>query len=217
MSLFISFEGPEGSGKSTQIGLLYDDLARRGLPVIRTREPGGTPIGDRIRSLILSPEHTEMAPVAEFLLLSASRAQLTSQIIRVHLDAGRIVLCDRFADSSFAYQGYGRGLDLDHLRQITRFATGGLNPDITFYLDLDVAEGLQRKQKGSLPLDRLDSQTLEFHERVRRGYLSMAAQEPVRWIVIAAGQAVDVVQAKVRQHVERVLAARGFDCEKEGP
>ena len=208
MSLFITFEGPEGSGKSTQIKLLCTYLLAQDYPVVQTREPGGTAIGDQIRKVLLSPEHAEMLPVAEFLLFSASRAQLVSQFIRPHLAAGRTVLCDRYADSSLAYQGYAQGLDPDRLRQITRFATGGLTPDCTIYFDMDVAVGLQRKQYASVPLDRLDAKSLEFHERVRRGYLAMAAQEPERWFMVNAEANVNTVQGKVRQHVEQLITGQ---------
>jgi dTMP kinase len=208
MSLFITFEGPEGSGKSTQIKLLCTYLLAQDYPVVQTREPGGTAIGDQIRKVLLSPEHAEMLPVTEFLLFSASRAQLVSQFIRPHLAAGRTVLCDRYADSSLAYQGYAQGLDPDRLRQITRFATGGLTPDCTIYFDLEVTVGLQRKQHASVPLDRLDAKSIEFHERVRRGYLAMAAQEPDRWYVVNAEANVNTVQGKVRQHVEQLITGQ---------
>jgi dTMP kinase len=208
MSLFITFEGPEGSGKSTQIKLLCTYLLAQNYPVVQTREPGGTPIGDQVRKVLLSPEHAEMLPITEFLLFSASRAQLVSQFIRPHLAAGRTVLCDRFADSSLAYQGYAHGLELAMLRQISQFATGGLAPDCTIYFDLDVRAGLQRKQQATVPLDRLDAQSIEFHERVRRGYLAMAAQEPERWFVVNAEANVNTVQLTVRQRVEGLIAGQ---------
>jgi len=208
MSLFITFEGPEGSGKSTQIKLLCTYLLGQNHPVVQTREPGGTAIGDQIRKVLLSPEHDEMLPVTEFLLFSASRAQLVSQFIRPHLAQGRTVLCDRYADSSLAYQGYAQGLEPAQLKQITEFSTGGLIPDCTIYFDLDVTVGLQRKQHGSVPLDRLDAKSIEFHERVRRGYLAMAAQEPGRWFVVNAEANVNTVQGKVRQHVEQLIASQ---------
>jgi len=208
MSLFITFEGPEGSGKSTQIKLLCAHLQAQNLPTVLTREPGGTAIGDQIRQILLSPAHAEMVDVTEFLLFSASRSQLVRQVIQPQLAAGRIVLCDRYADSSLAYQGYAHGLELGTLRQITHFATGGLSPDCTFYFDLDVAVGLQRKRKGDAPLDRLDAKAIEFHERVRQGYLAMAKEEPARWIIIQAQQDVDEVQQQVRQHMDQLLAAR---------
>lgn len=147
MSLFLTFEGPEGSGKSTQARLLYERLHGRGYPVILVREPGGTRIGDLIRRIVLDLQHTEMAPTTEMLLFSAARAQLVSQVIRPYLEQGGIVLCDRYADSTYAYQGYGLGHDLEELRTITHAATGGLLPDVTIYLDLSADEGLERKRR----------------------------------------------------------------------
>src|SRR3954451_1061241 len=147
MSLFVTFEGPEGSGKSTQARLLYGWLSARGYPAILVREPGGTRIGDMIRRIVLDLQNTEMAPNTETLLFAASRAQLVSQTIRPYLDLGGIVLCDRYADSTYAYQGYGLGRDLDELRAITAAATGGLLPDVTVYLDLTADEGLERKHR----------------------------------------------------------------------
>lgn len=146
MSLFITFEGPEGSGKSTQARLLYGWLHARGYPAILVREPGGTRIGDMIRRIVLDLQNTEIAPTTETLLFAASRAQLVSQTIRPYLELGGIVLCDRYADSTYAYQGYGLGHDLDELRAITAAATGGLIPDVTVYLDLTAEEGLERKR-----------------------------------------------------------------------
>jgi dTMP kinase len=147
MSLFVTFEGPEGSGKSTQARLLYGWLSARGYPAILVREPGGTRIGDMIRRIVLDLQNTEMAPNTETLLFAASRAQLVSQTIRPYLDLGGIVLCDRYADSTYAYQGYGLGRDLDELRAITAAATGGLLPDVTVYLDITADEGLERKRR----------------------------------------------------------------------
>ncbi len=147
MSLFVTFEGPEGSGKSTQARMLYGHLHSRGYPVILVREPGGTRIGDLIRRIVLDLQHTEMAATTEMLLFSAARAQLVSQVIRPYLDQGGIVLCDRYADSTYAYQGYGLGHDLEELRSITAVATGGLLPDLTMYLDLTADEGLERKRR----------------------------------------------------------------------
>jgi dTMP kinase len=147
MSLFVTFEGPEGSGKSTQARLLHGWLSARGYPAILVREPGGTRIGDMIRRIVLDLQNTEMAPNTETLLFAASRAQLVSQTIRPYLDLGGIVLCDRYADSTYAYQGYGLGRDLDELRAITAAATGGLLPDVTVYLDITAEEGLERKRR----------------------------------------------------------------------
>jgi dTMP kinase len=149
LSLFITFEGPEGSGKSTQIELVADYLRQLGYQVCCTREPGGTSIGNQIRNVLHDVDNTEMTARAEILLYSASRAQLVEQMILPHLAQGGIVLCDRYADSTYAYQGYGRQLDFDTLRVITDFATQRLKPDLTIYLDLDVEEGLQRKATAS--------------------------------------------------------------------
>lgn len=147
MSLFVTFEGPEGSGKSTQARILYSHLHARGYPVILVREPGGTRIGDLIRRIVLDLQHTEMAATTEMLLFSAARAQLVNQVIRPYLDQGGIVLCDRYADSTYAYQGYGLGHNMDELRSITAVATAGLLPDVTIYLDLTADEGLERKRR----------------------------------------------------------------------
>ncbi len=211
--MFITFEGPEGSGKTTQIQALHRYLEERGYDLIVTREPGGTRIGDQIRRILLDPRNQELLPEAEILLFSASRAQLVGQVIRPALARGTIVLCDRFADSTLAYQGYGRGLDLEQLRRITAFATGGLMPDLTIYLDLDVEEGLRRKRqdegKDQEAWNRLDQQALEFHRRVRQGYLALAAAEPERWFVVDASQPAEVIQQAIRTRVERLLAERG--------
>ncbi len=212
MSLFISFEGPEGSGKTTQAQLLYHYLRERGLRVLLTREPGGTFIGDQIRRVLLSPDNAEMQPEAEILLFSASRAQLVRQVIRPALQQGIVVICDRFADSTLAYQGYGHGLDLEALGAITRFATGGLWPDLTFYLDLEAEEGLRRKLtagQGRAEWNRLDQKELAFHQRVRKGYLALAAAEPDRWWVLDAARPVDELQAVIREEVERRLKTAG--------
>jgi len=196
MSLFVTFEGPEGGGKTTQMRRLAACLREQGNDVLTTREPGGTPIGDRVRAILLDPLHTEMQPHAEFLLFSAARAQHVAQVIRPHLLRGGVVLCDRYADASLAYQGYGYQLDLDALRAITRFATGGLTPDLTFCLDVPVDVGLRRKTQGAGDAwNRMEQKEVEFHERVRAGYLAMAAHEPARWVVIDATRTMDEIQA----------------------
>jgi dTMP kinase len=204
--LFVTFEGPEGGGKTTQIRLLADWLHQRGCDVLATREPGGTRIGDAIRSVLLDPQNVEMRPEAEILLFSAARAQHVGEVIRPQLARGGVVLCDRFADSTFAYQGYGRGLDLDSLRQITAFATGDLMPDLTICLDLPVAEGLKRKQGGELiEWNRMEREEREFHERVRAGYLAMAHEAAERWLVVDAAQPVEQIQAAIRARVQQHL------------
>lgn len=209
MSLFITFEGPEGSGKTTQIELLSGYLEEKGYPALATREPGGTSIGDQIRTILLDPRNTAMLPAGEALLFSAARAQIVNQVIRPHLAQGDIVLCDRYADSTLAYQGYGHGLDLEMLRVITALATRGLKPDLTVYLDINVEEGLRRKlaahEAEQAEWNRLDRQETAFHHRVREGYLQMAAREPDRWLVIDATQPVEAIQASIRARVEAEL------------
>jgi dTMP kinase len=188
VGFFITFEGPDGSGKSTQIKRLAEHLRGLGHEVWVTREPGGTAISEEIRGLLHDLDHREMAPRAEILLYSAARAQLVKQVIRPHLAAGGIVLCDRYADSTLAYQGYGHGLDLDTLRLITNFATEGLRPDLTLLLDLEAEAGLARRQQAGVEWNRLDNYALAFHQRVRAGYLALAAAEPERWVRFDAQQ-----------------------------
>jgi dTMP kinase len=199
VSLFVTFEGPEGGGKTTQMRLLASYLRQQAYDVLTTREPGGTPIGDRVRAILLDPAHTEMQPPAEFLLFSAARAQHVAQVIRPHLLQGGVVLCDRYADASLAYQGYGHEMDLDALRAISRFATGGLVPDLTCCFDLPVEVGLRRKAKGSGDAwNRMEQKEQAYHERVRSGYLAMAAQEPARWLVVDATRTLESIQETVR-------------------
>ncbi len=204
--MFVTFEGPEGGGKTTQIRLLTEWLIEQGCDVVTTREPGGTRIGNAIRAVLLNPEHVEMQPQAEILLFSAARAQLVGQVIRPQLARGGVVLSDRFADSTFAYQGYGRRLDLNALRMITGFATGGLTPDLTICLDLPVEEGLRRKQGGAVSeWNRMEREEREFHERVRAGYLEMASAAGERWLVVDATQAIGQVQSVIRARVQQLL------------
>ncbi len=213
MSLFITFEGPEGSGKSTQARYLYEYLQNQGYPAILTREPGGTPISDAVRRLVLDGQWTTMEPTTETLLFAAARAQLVGEVISPYLNLGGVVLCDRYADSTYAYQGYGLGRNLEELRTITLFATGGLLPHLTIYLDLPVEEGLERKrrqrdelrerrelQQLTLPLphlpppmpsdqeawNRLDAREVAYHQRVRDGYMDLISADPERWRVFDA-------------------------------
>lgn len=209
MGYFITFEGPDGSGKSTQIQALADHLRARGLDVLQTREPGGTAISEEIRALLHDLRHGDMAPRAEILLYSAARAQLVAQIIRPHLDAGGLVLSDRYADSTLAYQGYGHGLDLDTLRLITSFATNDLRPDLTLLFDIDAETGLRRRQQGGVEWNRLDAYDLDFHRRVRAGYLELVQAEPERWVCLDATQDRETLQAKVRRVVEQKLGSSG--------
>ncbi len=201
MSKFITFEGPEGAGKSTQITLLTTHLSQLGYTVHTTREPGGTSIGNQIRQVLHDIDNDEMDAVAEILLYSASRAQLVAEVIKPCLAQGTMVLCDRYADSTFAYQGYGRGLDMTMLRAITAFATRSLVPDLTIYLDLPVEAGIRRKKAanraGEGELNRMDQQTMDFYRRVRAGYLEMAAQSPERWLIIDAQRPVNDIHREI--------------------
>jgi dTMP kinase len=194
--MFITLEGPEGSGKTRQISILADALIQHGYSILVTREPGGTPIGDQIRTVLFDLKNTDMRPRTEILLFQASRAQLVEQVIRPRLASGDIVLCDRYADSTLAYQGYGHQVDMDELESIVLFATGGLRPDLTLLLDVDVEVGLRRKLDAS-EWNRLDAYDLGFHRRVRQGYLEMAQAEPGRWVVIDAGQPPEAVLAAI--------------------
>ena len=206
--MFITIEGPDGSGKTLQVSPLSDYLIQQGYPVLITREPGGTPIGDQIRRILADLKNTGMNPRTETLLFLAARAQLVEQVIKPHLNDGYVVLCDRYADSTMAYQGYGHQNDLDQIQNLINFATGGLKPELTLLLDLKVEEGLQRKAGGS-EWNRLDAYSLEFHERVRKGYHALAKAEPQRWVKIDAGQPPEKVQAAMRQVVQDRLMKTG--------
>jgi dTMP kinase len=199
--MFITLEGPEGAGKTTQLRALADFLRGCGYDVVTTREPGGTAIGDQIRHVLHDTANVAMSPTAEVLLYAASRAQLVAEVIQPALAAGRVVLCDRYADSTMAYQGYGRGLDRDALAALTAVATGGLRPDLTLLLDLDVARGLARRRDEGEEMNRLDLETIEFHRRVRAGYLALAAAEPARWQLIDADRPPAAIQDTLRRLV----------------
>jgi dTMP kinase len=206
LSLFVTFEGSEGSGKTSQWRELHRHLSAVGHRVYATREPGGTRISDAVRSIVLNPEYGEMLDTTEILLFAAARAQLVGEEIRRRLAAGDIVLSDRYADSTLAYQGYGDQLDMDALRVITKFATGGLVPDLTFYLDVPVEVGLARKRgQAAEEWNRMEQKDLEYFERVRAGYLEMAAAEPDRWRVLDGALPFEEIQKEIREEVERSL------------
>jgi dTMP kinase len=189
---FITLEGPEGSGKSTQAQLLAETLRARGNDVVLTAEPGGDPLAEEIRTILLHGK-SEIIPEAELLLYLAARVQHVRRIILPALERGVVVISDRFADSSVAYQGYGRGIDINTLRKLNEFATGGLVPDLTILLDVPVDFGIERQQEKN----RFEAESLEFHEKVRAGFLELAKQEPSRWVVIDARGTVDEIAAKV--------------------
>jgi dTMP kinase len=205
--MLITLEGPDGSGKTTQMALLAAYLSQQGYSIFPVREPGGTDIGEQIRSILHSMSNQAMNARAEVLLFSASRAQLVEQAIRPALAAGQIVLCDRFFDSTFAYQGHGRGLDLQSLRQITQFATGGLCPDLTIYIEISPQEGLRRRrQDKDAEWNRLDDLPADFHRRVHEGYQQLIALGPERWVVIDGERSVDIIQADIRAAVIEKLS-----------
>jgi dTMP kinase len=204
MSLFITLEGPDGSGKTYQTARLAEFLVAAGYDVLVTREPGGTGIGDQIRSILFNLDNTAMHPRTETLLFLAARAQLVEQVICPHLGRGGVVISDRYADSTLAYQGYGHGSDLEKVRSLLEFATGGLVPGLTLLLDIDAEEGLKRRSSSG-GWNRLDAYNLEFHCRVREGYHCLAQGEPERWVVIDAGQPPEQVQQVIRKVVmERI-------------
>ncbi len=200
--LFITFEGVEGSGKSTQIGLLDQWLRQGGHEPVLTREPGGTSLGKRIRELVLHGADA-IAPRAELLLYAADRAQHMAEIVEPALHAGRNVLCDRHADSLIAYQAFGRGLDRTLVEELNQVATGGRKPDLTFILDLDPALGLGRATSRGTP-DRLEREALAFHQRVREGYLAIAREEPRRVHVLDGSGSPEMVQQGIRAVIASV-------------
>jgi dTMP kinase len=204
---FITFEGPEGGGKSTQVHRLAATLADQGYSVWTTREPGGTRVGEMIRPILLGRQQARMTPWSEALLFTAARAQHVEEVIRPRLERGEIVLCDRYGDSTLAYQGYGRGLDLDTLQRLQRNATGGLQPNLTILLNLPVETGLSRIPPTAQ--DRLDRETAAFHQRVRAGYQEMAAAEPHRWREVDAAAGEDQVAARIFELVQVALRQAG--------
>jgi dTMP kinase len=184
--LFITFEGCEGCGKSTQARLLYNMLRQHGLQCLLTHEPGGTPLGNKIRDLLKVKSDFQIAAEAELFLFAASRFQLVSDVIRPALSSGKVVICDRFSDSTFVYQGYGRGLDLIMIERINDLATSGLCPDVTILLDAEAETGLGRKHNSRE--DRFEAENIAFHHKIRDGYLQSAQRQPERWRTIQALQ-----------------------------
>jgi dTMP kinase len=197
--MFITLEGPEGSGKTSHIPYLVEYLREKGYTVFPTREPGGTSISEQIRDVLHDMKNAEMHPRTETLLYQAARAQIVEQVIKPRLDAGEIVISDRYYDSTIAYQGYGHQQDLDQVRGLVKYATGGLTPDLTILLDLDIEVGLKRKIQNEAEWNRMDAYTVEFHQRVRRGYLELVKQEPQRWVVVNSEQKWDDVQTELKK------------------
>jgi dTMP kinase len=197
--MFITLEGPEGSGKTSHIPHLVEFLREKGCTVFPTREPGGTSISEQIRDILHDLKNAEMHPRTETLLYQSARAQIVEQVIKPRLAAGEIVISDRYYDSTIAYQGYGHQQDLNQVRGLVRYATGGLTPDLTILLDLDVEVGLRRKTQNEVEWNRMDAYTVEFHRRVRAGYLELVKQEPDRWVVVNSDQKWDDVQSELKQ------------------
>lgn len=212
--MFITFEGPDGSGKTTQIRRIIDLFAKLEIPLLTTREPGGTEIGNQVREILLNMKNQSMEQRTEILLFNAARAQLVEQVLKPALAQGVIVLSDRFADSTLAYQGYGNEAPIEPLRAILSFATGGLKPDLTLLFDVPSEVGLKRRQTNGEEWNRLDDKNLQYHRRVREGYLRLAAEEPDRWIVLDAGQPTELVTREVvRRMIERgVLPSSAMDA-----
>jgi len=208
VSLFVTFEGIEGSGKSTHLRRLAAHLKARGLPVVETREPGGTDAGSAIRALLLGTEAIPLTPLGELLLYCADRAQHVHEVVRPALAAGRVVLCDRFSESTIAYQGYGRGLDLGRVRALDAEARDGVVPGLTFLFDCPVEEGLARARARTGAGDRFEREVVSFHERVRDGFREMARAEPARFRVIDSAAPIAAVHAAVVAETEKRLACR---------
>jgi dTMP kinase len=211
--LFVTFEGGEGSGKTTQLKALLAMLRGSGIEVVETHDPGGTAVGKQIRELLLDWGQVRMEAAAELFLYEASRAQLVAEVIRPALAQGRVVLCDRFCDSTVAYQGYGRGLDLNLIAQLNAVATEGLAPDLTFLLDLEPGQGLERASQREQQLrqrqDRMERELLAFHQRVRDGYRAIAAAEPQRVVVVDGARGMAEIEGDIRRRVQGALTAVG--------
>jgi dTMP kinase len=208
--LFITFEGVEGSGKTTQIQRLKRYLTQKGIPCKATREPGGCPIGEKVRKILLNPDHCEMSPLSELLLYEASRAQHVIEVIKPLLKKRMVVLCDRFSDASIAYQGYGRKLDLKWVKRLNRLSSQGIKPDITFLLDCPSNLGLKRALQRNQTLkkekeERFEREKIQFHHRVRKGYLSIAKKEPHRVKVIDTREGEEKVFQKIRKIVDELI------------
>jgi dTMP kinase len=204
MALFITFEGGEGSGKSVQAKELYRRLSQLAIPALLTHEPGGTPFGKKLARWLKWAQGTDISPLAELLLFNASRAQLVTEVIQPGLESGKVVISDRYADSTTAYQGYGRGLDLAMVKATNSAATQGLKPDLTILLDISAEEGLDRKRAKSR--DRFEREALAFHRRVRESYLKMATNEPERWLVVDASQSRREIAQIIWQRVSQLLS-----------
>ena len=213
LSLFITFEGVEGSGKTTQIQRLKKYLTQKGIPCKVTREPGGCSIGERIRKILLNPDHCEMTPATELLLYEAARAQHVIEVIKPFIEKEGVVLCDRFIDATLAYQGYGRGLDLKWIQRLNRLSSQGIRPDVTFLLDCPSDVGLKRAIQRNRTLkqekeERFEREEIQFHQRVRKGYLAIARKEPRRVKVIDTREGEEKVFEKIQKIVDNLIEGK---------
>ncbi|MBN2282536.1 MAG: dTMP kinase [Deltaproteobacteria bacterium] len=210
MSVFIAFEGIEGCGKTTQVGKAADYLTKRGIPFLCTVEPGGTGVGEELRNILLNKVSLRIHQMTELFLFAADRIQHVEEVILPALRSGTVVLCDRFADATVAYQGYGRELDIDVVRAVNRWASGSATPDMTILIDLPVEVGLERAKNRSVrletPDDRFERERVEFHRRVRAGYLRLAGEEPDRFRLIDGTRGIDAIHEEIRGHIARLLA-----------
>lgn len=211
MSFFITFEGIEGSGKSTQVKLLKEYLIQKGSDVLLVREPGGTPIGEQVRSILLNKEKGDgMDPVTELLLYEACRVEIVKNVIKPALENKQVVICDRFTDSTLSYQGYARGLDIDLIESLNEKATGGIKPDLTILIDLPVEDGLKRAGKRSESLDsgnkedRFEQEGVEFHEKVRAGFLEIAQKDPKRVKIVDGGRDISAIHSGICDILEKI-------------
>ena len=203
MSLFITFEGGEGCGKSTQTRLLYRRLTKLAIPVVLTHEPGVTDLGKKITTLLKWSKNIAISPVSELLLFNASRSQLVTELVKPELDKGTIVICDRYTDSTIAYQSFARRLDRDMVESVNKIATGGLIPGLTFLLDIPVEKILERTHERNP--DRFEKENISFHRRVRQGYLALAKAEPKRWVVIDGTQSIEIIAGIIWQKISKLL------------
>jgi len=206
--IFITFEGPDGAGKTTQVMLLERHLRQKGYDVLVTREPGGTPVGEEIRKLLLNRSHQDMDALTEMYLYAASRAQHVRQVIKPALDKGIVVLCDRFIDSSIAYQGFGRGLGMDVVEAVNRYALGDILPDLTIFLNIRPEEALARGRMRLKEVDRLESEKLEFHQRVYQGFLILQERYAQRIKEVDASRSIEEVFKQVLELVEYLLSCK---------
>jgi len=213
MSLLITFEGGEGSGKSTQAGMLYRRLAKFNIPCILTHEPGGTRLGEEITGILKWNKNVKISPLAEVFLFNVSRAELMNEVINPALKEGKVVICDRFTDSTLAYQSYGRGLPLEDVREANDVATSGLKPSLTVLIDSPIALGFERKRKEAP--DRFQAEAKEFHERVRQGFLEIASREKERFLVVDGTKSIEAIHELIWEKVSGLLSSHGYELKKE--